>query len=335
MRVVRLGAPLADDLAYERRVLDPVGAELVQVQVTTEAEAIEAARDADVVMNAGYRVARELIASLRRCRGIVQCSIGYDRVDVVAATERNIVVANLHAYCIEEVSDHAVALMLACARRLLPMDRAVRDGTWQRGYYDGRQAIGEVRRLRGQTCGIVGLGNIGRLVARKVAGLGFRLLGYDPYVRAEVAEPLGVRLVGLDELLRESDLVTLHVPLMVETCHLIGSAQFAAMKPTAYLVNTCRGPVVDEPALVAALRDGRIAGAGLDVFETEPLPLDSPLVGTANVVLTPHHAVYSQESMIAWRHHAVDEAARILGGRWPRGLVNRELRSRLTLEEPD
>jgi D-3-phosphoglycerate dehydrogenase len=193
--------------------------------------------------------------------------------------------------------------------------------------------IGPVERLSATTLGIVGFGNIGRLVAAKSAGMGWRRIAADPFVEPAVGRELGVEIAPLEQLLREADFVTLHVFLNAQTRHMIGAPQLARMKPGAYLVNTCRGPIVDEPALIEALRRGQIAGAGLDVFETEPIQPDNPLLGMENVILTPHTAVYSRQALELNRTQPFDEVCRVLGGRWPRGLVNRGLRERLSLRD--
>src|SRR5262249_13145071 len=194
--------------------------------------------------------------------------------------------------------------------------------------------IGPVERLSTQTLGIVGFGNIGRLVARRAQGFGFRIVAADPYVRPETAREHGAELLPLDDLLRQADLVTLHVFLNAGTRRLTGAPQLALMKPSAYLVNTCRGPIVDEPALIAALRAGGLAGAGLDVFEQEPIDQQSPLLEMENVIVTPHVAVYSRRALELNRTQPFDEVARALRGQYPRGLVNRLVKERIKLQEP-
>lgn len=332
-RVVRLGAPLAD-AERERRIVEEAGGELMMVPLGDDADLIQAARDADVIINAGWRFPAWVIGQLERCRAIIQNSVGYDVIDVKAATAKGIMVANLPDYCIEEVSDHAVTLLLAAARRIPMMQRSIRDGRWQPRSRGTHEFVGDVERLSEKTLGIVGFGNIGKLVNKKARNLFARVLASDPYVRPEVAAEHGVQLVSIEDLLREADYVTLHVLLTEQTHHLINAERLALMKPTAYLVNTCRGKVVDEQALIAALREGRLAGAGLDVFEEEPISPDHPLMAMDNVICTPHMAVYSRRAMQEWRIQPFYEAARILTGHWPRGLVNRELRERYSLREP-
>ena len=335
LKVVRVGQALPDELAApERKKLAEVDADLVMHPYRDEADLLAVAKDADAIINAGGRFPASTIAGLEKCRVIVQGSVGYDPIDVDAATERGIVVANLFDYCIEEVAEHALALTLALARRLTFMQETVRSGLWSRGDRSGlRERIGPVERLSETTLGIVGFGNIGKLVARKAGGVGWRILAADPFVDPAAGKEHGVSIVPLEQLLRESDFVTLHVFLNAKTRHMIGREQLALMKPSAYLVNTCRGPIVDEPALIEALRAGRIAGAGLDVFETEPIEMENPLLGMENVILTPHHAVYSRQALELNRTQPFDEVCRVLSGRWPRGLVNRSLRERLNLRD--
>lgn len=334
-KVVRVGAPLPEEQAApERAKLKAVGASLVMHPFTSEADLIEAARDADALINAGGRFPATTIAQLEKARVIVQGSVGYDQIDVKAATAKGIMVANLFDYCIEEVADHAMTLTLACARRLRFMERVVHEGIWGRDRRGMMQRIGPVERLSTQTFGIIGFGNIGKLVARRAAGFGWRRVCADPYVKPEAAAELGVELLPLDELLRQADLVTLHVFLNEQTRHMISTPQLALMKPTAYLINTCRGPIVDEPALIKALQEGRLAGAGLDVFEQEPIDPENPLLKMENVIATPHVAVYSRMAIELNRTQPFDEVARVLSGQYPRGLINRNLKDTLGLKEP-
>jgi D-3-phosphoglycerate dehydrogenase len=333
--VVRLGTPLVKP-EPELRTIAEAGGELIMVEVPDAASGIAAIRDADVVINAGgLRFGPDVFPQLRRCRAVIQSSVGYDRIDVQAATSHGIMIANLPDYCIEEVADHAVSLVLASARRLIQMHNAVRSGLWAQGGYRTSAHIGSVERLSLQTLGIVGFGNIGRLVAKRTRGIFARLLAADPYVKPETAAQHGAELVSLEELLRQSDYVTLHVLLTNETRHLINAERLALMKPTAHLVNTCRGPIVDEEALIAALHAGQLSGAGLDVFEEEPIGADHPLANLDNVIVTPHLAVHSRTSMMNWRVQPIQDAARILRGYYPRGLVNRELKKTLGLKEPE
>jgi D-3-phosphoglycerate dehydrogenase / 2-oxoglutarate reductase len=331
--VVRLGATPPNP-EPEIRLIEEAGGQLQFVEPTDSAAVLAAIRDAEVVIQAaGVGFPAETLAQLTRCRAIIQASVGYDRIDVEAATARGIMVANLPDYCLEEVSDHAVALVLALARRLHQMQQVIREGSWGKGWGPILERVGRVDRLSEQALGIVGFGNIGKLVARKTRGIFGRLIAADPYVAPEAAAQHGAELLPLEDVLRQSDYVTLHVLLTAETRHLMNAERLALMKSSAYLVNTCRGPVVDEAALIAALRDKRLAGAGVDVFETEPIPPDHPLAQMDNVIVTPHLAVYSGRALEENRRQQFADAARILKGYYPRGLVNRDLKATLGLKE--
>lgn len=292
-------------------------AELQVFQCRTEAEVIAAAREADGILVQYAPLSREVIESLRRCRVIARYGIGVDMIDLPAADRRGIWVVNVPDYCVEEVSDHAVALMLALVRRLPRLDAAVRRGQWD------VSLAGPVSRLADCTVGLVGLGKIARRVAEKMKGFGCRLLGYDPYADPRAGGGPGVELVGLDELVRLSDLLSLHAPLSVETRHLVGESLLRRMKPTAFLINTSRGGLIDETALVAALEKGWIAGAALDVAESEPRGPQDPLLKAENVLLTPHAAFYSAQSRQELQRRTARAAAQVLRGEPPANPVNR------------
>ncbi len=304
-------------LETERRILGAVGAELVALQAHRDEELLEAVRDADALLVCFAPVTARVVQAAQRCRIIARYGIGVDNVDVRTATDRGIVVTNVPDYCVEEVSDHTLALVLACARRVVWLDRKVRAGRW-----DARDAV-PIRRLSGQTLGLLGFGKIPRLVARKAQAFGLRVISFDPYVEPAAMRALGVEPVGLRALLERSDYVCVHVPLTAETEGLVDEAALRWMKPTAYLVNTARGRIVDGRALVRALRQGWIAGAALDVLPTEPPPADEPLRALDNVVFTPHVAFYSEESLQELQRKAAEEVVRVLTGQPPRYPVNR------------
>lgn len=304
-------------LEVERRILGQAGAELVALQAHRDEELLEPVADADGLLVCFAPVTRRVVEAARRCRIIARYGIGVDNVDLATATARGIVVTNVPDYCVEEVSDHTLALLLACARRVVWLDRGVRAGRW-----DARDAV-PVRRLSGQTLGLVGFGKIPRLVARKAQAFGLRVLGFDPYLDPSVLRELGVEPVGLRALLERSDYVSLHVPLTPQTERLVDESALRWMKPTAYLINTARGRIVDEGALVRALERRWIAGAALDVLPTEPPPQDDPLRSAPNVILTPHVAFYSEESLQELQRKAAEEVARVLTGQTPRYPVNR------------
>ena len=259
---------------------------------------------------------RPLLESMKGCRVVARYGIGVDNVDLAAATECGIVVANTPGFCVHEVAEHALALVLACARRVLEHDRRVRAGEWDIG------SKAPIYRIEGKTLGLVGLGAIPQKLAAKAGGLGLRMIAADPYVKPEIAARLHVELVGFDRLLAESDFVSIHAPNLPETRHMFNADAFTQMKPTAYLVNTSRGPLVDEAALAAALERGEIAGAALDVFETEPLPADSPLRESGNLILSDHAGWYSEESILEVQRRAGEAVASVLAGKRPESVVN-------------
>jgi D-3-phosphoglycerate dehydrogenase / 2-oxoglutarate reductase len=247
-----------------------------------------------------------------------------DTVDVDAATDLGVVLANVRDFCLDEVSEHALALLLAVARKIVTADRLIRRGGWVAGV---QELLLPMRRLNGQTIGLVGFGQIARRMAVRAKAFGLEVLASDPYVSPEVAEAQGVQLLPLAELLPRADIVSLHVPLSPETLHLIDDDALALMKPTAILINVARGPVVDEAALARALAAGRLAGAGLDVLEEEPLEIPHPLLDFENVVLTCHYASCTVEAYAEMRRGLSDQAAQILRGEFPKFFVNPQVRN--------
>jgi D-3-phosphoglycerate dehydrogenase / 2-oxoglutarate reductase len=281
--------------AETRAVLEGGGLEVYETPMKDEhGDLVDAVREAEVMISGGNPLDVEVFEGLSKLRFLLRPYVGYDDIDVDSATERGILVANVPDTFVQEVADHTMTLLLAAQRKLPRMDKFVRDGRWAQGE-QARAAARPVRRLSTMTLGLVGFGGIARLVTQRAAPFGFRILASDPYVSPEAAAEHGVTLVPLDELLAESDVVSLHVFLNAETRHLMNAERLAKIKPEAILVNTSRGPVVDEKALVAALQGGQLAAAALDVFEKEPLDPDSPLIGMENVILLPHYASYSDE----------------------------------------
>jgi D-3-phosphoglycerate dehydrogenase len=276
---------------------------------------LEHAAEADALIMSWLPVTRELMDHLTRCRVIARFGIGVDMIDLDAATERGILVCNTATYCLDEVSNHTIGLLLMLNRGLLHDVDALRSGGWF------RSTSTPPRRLAGQRLGLVGLGNIGRLVAGKARAFGLDVVAYDPYLRERAED--GIPLVELEELLAGADIVSVHCPLNASTRHLLGRRELALMKPTAFLINTARGPIVDQAALFEALVEHRLAGAGLDVFETEPLPADDPLRQLDNVILTPHSASWSVESSAECRRVAVEHVVTVLRGGVPSDVVNR------------
>ena len=272
--------------------------------------------DADVVISGGVPLGEADFKQLRRTRLLLRPYVGYDDIDVDAAAAQGILVANVPDAFSVEVANHTLCLILALNRQLLISDRYVRTGELEqrRGLPDWQPPI---HRPRAQTLGILGFGTIARMVAERAAPFGYRLLAYDPYVTPDVAEPYGVTLVTLEQLLAESDVVTIHTFLAPSTRHLINAERLAQMKRGAYLVNTSRGPVVDEPALIQALQSGHLAGAGLDVTEVEPLAASSPLIQMPNVILTPHMASASVEGAQTLRRRVAEIARSVALGNLP------------------
>jgi D-3-phosphoglycerate dehydrogenase len=305
------------DVEQQRVVLEAAGADLIWENLRTEEALIAGLAGAEVLLTQYAPLTARVIASLDRCRGIVRYGVGYDTVDVEAATRRGIYVCNVPDYGTDEVSDHAVTMLLVIARKIVPLAQGVQAGVWS------LEQIKPVGRLRGRTLGIIGLGRIGALTAAKARGFGIRVIAHDPYLPAARFSELGVEPAALDDLLCESDYVSIHSPLNAETHHLISDRTLAMMKPSAFLINTARGGLVDAAALGRALRSGQIAGAAIDVTETEPIPRDSPLLGLDTCVITPHAAWYSEESAAALQRLAAEEAVRLLKGEPPRCPLNR------------
>jgi D-3-phosphoglycerate dehydrogenase / 2-oxoglutarate reductase len=330
-RVAMAARPGMEPHAETQAALIAGGAELVATPLRNEDGTIaDAVADADVVISGGARLDAEVFGQFRRARFLLRPYVGYDDIDVDAATERGILVANVPDTFIEEVANQTMMLILATNRKTLPMDKYVRDGRWAAGGR-AREAAKPIRRLSTLTLGLLGFGNIARLVTERARPFGFKIIAHDPFVAPEAVEGTGVTLVTMEELLRTSDLVSVHVFLNAQTRGLIGAEQLAMMKPTAYLINTSRGPVVDEAALIAALQSGKIAGAGLDVMEVEPLPADSPLNAMENVVLAPHLASYSEEGDARHRIRIAEIALQAANGGLPerKVVINKALYDRI------
>jgi D-3-phosphoglycerate dehydrogenase / 2-oxoglutarate reductase len=290
---------------------------------SNQAERLRLAESAEVLLVSSAPITREFLSSLPHLKGVVRSGIGVDTVDVEAATDFGIVVANVREFCQDEVSEHALGLLLAVARKIVQADRLVRRGGWVEGV---QESMLPMRRLRGRTLGLIGFGRIGQRMAQAAKGLGLELLAFDPYASKDAAEALGARLLPLAELLSTADIISLHVPLTEETRHLIGAEAFALMKPGTILINTSRGPVVDEVALEGALAEGRLAGAGLDVLEEEPIKIPHPLLDLENVVVTCHYGSCSLEAYAEMRRMISEQSAQILRGDFPKYLVNPQVK---------
>jgi D-3-phosphoglycerate dehydrogenase len=275
------------------------------------------AADADALLVTYAKITAEMIRQMNRCRIISRFGIGVDNVDIAAATSAGIVVTKVPDYCIDEVSDHALAMLLALVRKIPYANSLVHAGRWE------MPAVVPIHRLRGSVLGLVGFGRIPQLIAPKAQAFGLKVIAFDPYIPMDVMRRARVEKVEFDELLKRSDYVSIHSPLLPETRHLFNADVFRKMKPTAYLVNTARGPIVDEAALAHALDAQQIAGAALDVLSQEP-PAGSPLFGRNNVILTPHTSFYSVESLVELQVKAAEEVVRVLTQQTPRNPVNPE-----------
>ncbi len=311
------------------RIKELEGVEFVSKPSPTEEDIIASARDADVVVTTTEPFSRRVIDNLKSCRLITTPKTGYDNIDVAAATEAGICVSCVAEASTEEVADHAMSLLLACARRIVRLDKAIRAGEWKVFHGPEMERIWKgIVPIRGRTLGLVSFGRIPRALVPKAKGFGMKILAYDPYVESEVMEKMDVKKVELDYLLKESDFISVHSALTSENRHMLGADQFKLMKPTAYFINAARGPLVDEGALYKALLNGNIAGAGLDVLEVEPLDMDNPLLKLENVILTGHSAHYSDISAANVRRSPIEDISRIMSGKWPEGWVNPEVEAK-------
>ncbi len=313
-----------DDIEPELEVLSAVGARVEWHNCQTEEDVIEAAADADGLLVGYAPITSRVLDALPRCRIVSRYGIGVDMIDIDAATERGVVVTNVPDYCLDDVADHTMALLLACARKLMILDRAIRGG---RAIKDGKwRTVGIARpiyRLSKQTLGIIGLGQIGQRVARRAQAFGIQVIAApDPAVSPEKAATLDITVLPLEQMLPAADYLTLHVPLVESTRHLINADRLALMKPTAIIVNTSRGQVIDEAALVDALQNGRLAGAGLDVYEHEPLSPESPLCTMDNLLLSSHAAWYSEDALHYLKVRTAQAVADFLQGRVPQSVLN-------------
>lgn len=304
------------DLTQEQSVIRAVEAELVPTQCKTEEEVIAVVGDADGILNQYAPMTAKVMNTLKKCKIIARYGIGVDNIDVEAATKAGILVCNVPHYCLHEVSEHALALLLACVRRVPEINETVKQGQWS---YKLHRPI---YRIHGSILGIVGLGNIGRMVAKKVQNWGLKILANDPYIEDDVFGAHGAIRASFEQVLHESDFISAHVPLTEETQHMFSYEQFKMMKRSAYFINTSRGKVVNEEGLYKALEEACLAGAALDVMEKEPPASDHPLFRFSNVLVTPHIAWFSERSAEDLQRMAAEEVARVLKGEKPFSAVN-------------
>lgn len=300
----------------ERRILAEVGAEVIVRDCGTKEKLLKDCADADGLLLDMAPCDAEVINGLRHCRVINRYGVGYDNVDIAAATARGIQVTYVPDYCMEDVSDHALALMLSCLRQVAYRDRSIREGKWN--------LRGRSFRLAGKTLGVLGFGRIARTLVKKCGGFGFaRVLVYDPYVPEEAMRDCGAEKADLEEVLAQADFLSIHMPVTPETRGIINERTLNRMKSTAILINTSRGQLVDDEALVTALRQGRILAAGLDTHNQEPLTPENPYCALDNVILTDHTAYSTEEGVIELKTKAAQNIAAVLSGRAPAYPVNR------------
>lgn len=323
-KVVLTDCPSGLDLHIQKEMLKKVGAQLVVCNCQTEEDVVRACKGADVVWVVYAKLSRLVIQSLRKCKAIVRYGIGIDMIDVQAATEHGIMVANVPGYCVNEVAVHTVALILNCARKITLYDESVR----HRRQWNPEIAV-PISRLKAKTLGLVGFGKIAQAVVPIVKGFDFLILAHDPYMEESLFRRYGVSPVGFDDLLKSSDFISIHIPLTRETKHMIGERELKLMKRTTFLINTARGEIIEEQVLHKALTHHWIAGAALDVLQQEPPTKDNPLLDLENVIITPHAASYSEESFGEMYRKVAEQTISILKGKCPQYLVNPDVRERL------
>jgi len=296
-----------------------MGAELLLAQVQKEEDVIRACKEADGLLDQYALLNRRVLENLPKCKVVSRYGVGVDSVDLKAATDLGIIVANVPDYCMDEVADQTLSMLLGLIRKTAFFDRKVKSGQW-----DFRIGI-PIYRIKGKTMGLVGCGKIGLEVAKRISAFGVRVITFDPYLEKA---PQGIELTDFDTLLKESDFISLHCPLNDSTKHLIGEKAFKKMGKKPFLLNTSRGPIVDENALIQALKKGLISGAGLDVLENEPPDPLNLLLQMENVILNPHVSFYSVESISELKRRTAKNVADVLMGKWPGSVVNREVRGK-------
>ena len=340
-RVVRLNSELSPMSQYERDLFREHHLHPFEVEANTPATIVPRVADYDAIFVVSTALPEGVIESLSRCRVISRLGTGTDKIDVAAATRRGILVTNVPSFCVEEQADHTMALLLALARKLPQMSQAMSGGAWSKG----RSQASTNHRLAGSVLGLIGFGNSAKAVALRAKGFGLRVIATRRNMDAstEDADELGVAMMGLEEVLAQSDYLSLHLPLIDETHHLLDEARLRTMKPGAYLINTSRGAIVDETALVELLQEGVLAGAGIDTFEgidvfvQEERPPDHPLLSLDNVILTPHVGAISVQAMQDVSDGGIANAAAVLSGYWPppENIVNPDVEPRFPLAERD
>ena len=316
-----------DPVTVENIALAKANLTVERVDAATEGEVVAAAKDTDIILTRYAQMSRSVVEKLPKLQAIIRYGIGYDTIDVDAATDNKVIVVNVPDFCYEEVSNHALGMLLMLTRKLMLQSNTLKKDGWKPAY----SLITPMGSVTGQTLGIIGCGHIGRIVARKAQCFGMNVIGYDPHVDTKLTDEAGIILKSLPEVMKESDYISCNPLLWNETFHIVGEKEFKMMKPTGFIVNTSRGPVIDQLALVKALKEKWIAGAGIDVFEKEPIAPDDPLLKMDNVILTPHTAFYSDASDIRVRTSVAQEAVRIALGHLPKNIVNKGVKPKVNL----
>lgn len=313
-------------LEIEKEVLQDIDVQFITAQCRTEDDVMEACQDADAIINQYAPISERVIQQLNQCKVISRYGVGVDTIHLEAATKKGIIVCNVADYCIDEVSDHALALLFAWSRKIVALNQDIKAGNWD--YKEGAP----IYRFRGRTLGLVGFGKIPQALAAKAQVLGLEVIAYDPYIPLDVAEKSNVKLVDLATLCCSSDYISVHAPLNEKTRGLISSDQFSIMKQDAIIINTARGPLIDEAALIDALQAGKIAGAALDVIEREPITTEHPFLHMSQVILTPHVAWYSEEAQRELQRKTAQNVADVLKGKFPAYIVNHKVKDKVSLK---
>ena len=303
----------------EKEEFSQMGAELILAQVQKEEDLIRVCKEADGLINQYASLTRRVFENLPKCKVVSRYGVGVDSVDLKAATDFGIIVANVPDYCIDEVANQTISMILTLIRKTAFFDQKVKSGQW-----DFRVGI-PIYRMKGKTLGLIGCGKIGLEVGKRMSAFGVKVITFDPYLD-KTSE--GIELKDLDTVLKESDMISVHCPLNDSTRHLIDDKAFKKMEKKPILINTSRGPIVDEKALIQALEQGLISGAGLDVLEKEPPDVQNPLLKMENVILSPHAGFYSEESISELKRRTAQNVSAVLMGRWPGSIVNREVRGK-------
>ena len=303
----------------EKEEIGQIGAELILAQVKEERDLIQACKETDGIINQYSLLTRSVLENLPKCKVISRYGVGVDSVDLKAATDLGMIVANVPDYCVDEVADQTLSMILTLIRKTAFFDQKVKSGQW-----DFHLGI-PIHRTRGKILGLIGCGKIGIEVSKRISAFGVKVIAFDPYI--EKAHE-GIELKDLDTVLKESDFISIHCPLNDSTRHLIGEREFKKMEKKPILINTSRGPIIDEKVLIQSLKEGLISGAGLDVLEKEPPDSESPLLKMENVILSPHIGFYSEESIRELKRKTAKNVSDVLSGKWPSSVVNREVKGK-------